>query len=61
MEKSGGDKAFIPRVGRRDWREEIEVLASVQDAIVPKSLGKLIGECSLLISGMLAPRTWVGK
>lgn len=31
------------------------------DGGVSKVLGKLVGICSLLISGMLAPGTWAGK
>ena len=59
MERSEGDEAFqelVEAAGRGRRNGGISPRSGCQ-----KVLEKLTRECSLLISEMLAPGTWVGK
>lgn len=62
MERSGGHKAFQGLgEGAGAGREEMELLAPVQDAIVPDSCGEGKGRVWPPTSGLLAPGPWVGQ
>lgn len=50
----------IPRVGRSSWAW-CRYQPQIRRQLYQEVLKKLTGECSPLISAMLAPRTWVAK